>query len=148
MSSSLLRKCRNRVTSLTPAAWAMRRAVAPRTPDSANVVMAASSSAVLTSTAIYLTVAPAPQASNYLLTLGAPAGRTEDWTEGGARRFQVYDACVQLRLPWAPSAPRAHTVVAGGRVFPVEAVRRRRARRYILRVTTAGTVRLTVPRGG
>ncbi len=60
----------------------------------------------------------------------------------------MYDACVQLRLPWAPSAPRAHTVVAGGRVFPVEAVRRRRARRYILRVTTAGTVRLTVPRGG
>ena len=49
ISSSLLRKCRKRVTSLTPAAWAIRRVVAPRNPTSENVRSAASSSESRTS---------------------------------------------------------------------------------------------------
>ena len=40
------------------------------------------------------------------------------------------------------------TVEAAGRMFPIEIARHRRARRYLLRVTPAGTLRLTVPRGG
>lgn len=56
-----------------------------------------------------------------------------------------YHASVQLRLPWTSPAARARVVVAGGREFPVEVVRHRRARRYILRVTPAGIVRVTVP---
>lgn len=58
---------------------------------------------------------------------------------------------MQLRLPWASSrrpARRApHEIHADGRVFPVEIRRRRGARRYIVRVTAAGSVRVTVPYG-
>lgn len=54
---------------------------------------------------------------------------------------------VQLRLPWSAQTDRARVVEAGGRTFPVEIARHRRARRYILRLTSAGGVRVTVPRG-
>jgi predicted metal-dependent hydrolase len=55
---------------------------------------------------------------------------------------------VQLRLPWdvmRPSARPRHLIVAGQQV-PIAVVRHRRARRYVVRVTSEG-VRLTVPRG-
>ena len=42
-------------------------------------------------------------------------------------------------------APR--TVVAGGRTFPVAIRRHPRARRYVIRLTRTGELRLTVPRG-
>ncbi len=61
---------------------------------------------------------------------------------------------MQLRLPWdatargtAPAVPAAHEVVVDGRAVPVTIARHRRARRYILRVTEDGALRLTVPRG-
>jgi predicted metal-dependent hydrolase len=54
---------------------------------------------------------------------------------------------VQLRLPWTAPTPRARVIEAGGRVFPLQVARHRLARRYILRVTAAGVVRVTVPRG-
>jgi predicted metal-dependent hydrolase len=60
---------------------------------------------------------------------------------------RCYDARVQLRLPWTAPAPRARVIEAGGRVFPVQITRHRLARRYILRVTASGVVRVTVPRG-
>jgi len=60
---------------------------------------------------------------------------------------------MQLRLPWTvdrtpprrAAAPRA--LVVDGRLVPLEIVRHPRARRYVVRVGDAGTVRLTVPRG-
>jgi predicted metal-dependent hydrolase len=56
---------------------------------------------------------------------------------------------MQLRLPWAATAPgRARPgreLVVGDRTFPVVVRRHRRARRYILRVQADGRVRLTVP---
>jgi hypothetical protein len=62
---------------------------------------------------------------------------------------------MQLRLPWnRPPVPRRApaattlAVVAGGRVFPVTVTRHPRARRYLLRVTDAGGVKLTVPARG
>lgn len=78
--------------------------------------------------------------------------RGSDWLEAldGSGRAIVpgwYDAAVQLRLPWTAPLERARVVEAGGRTFPVEFTRHRRARRYILRVTNAGVVRVTVPRG-
>ena len=42
---------------------------------------------------------------------------------------------------------RAPAIVAGNRAFPVIIARHRRARRYLLRVTDDGGLRLTVPRG-
>lgn len=58
---------------------------------------------------------------------------------------------MQLRLPWAapapPAAPRARTITVDGRVLPIVIARHRWARRYVARVTAAGEVRLTVPRG-
>ncbi len=58
---------------------------------------------------------------------------------------------MQLRLPWDAPPRRAarepRTLEAGGRRFPVELVRHRRARRYVLRLTPDGAVRVTVPRG-
>jgi predicted metal-dependent hydrolase len=54
---------------------------------------------------------------------------------------------VQLRLPWTAVAPGPRAVEVGGRLFPVQITRHRRARRYILRVTGDGVVRVTVPRG-
>jgi hypothetical protein len=60
---------------------------------------------------------------------------------------------VQLRLPWfsnatppAPPTPPAREVVVLGRTFPILVARHRRARRYVLRLTTDGALRLTVPR--
>jgi len=54
----------------------------------------------------------------------------------------------QLRLPWGraavrPSRPPA--VVVDGRPLPVVVTRHRRARRYLVRVTDDGRIRLTVP---
>lgn len=57
---------------------------------------------------------------------------------------------MQLRLPWAsgPSARRpAREIHVDGRAFPIEIRRRRGARRYIVRVTAEGAVRVTVPYG-
>lgn len=54
---------------------------------------------------------------------------------------------VQLRLPWTAALDRTRVVEVAGQTFPVEFTRHRRARRYILRVTSAGVVRVTVPRG-
>src|SRR5262245_49425576 len=41
----------------------------------------------------------------------------------------------------------SHQIPAAGRLFPVEIRRHPRARRYVLRVTGEGGLRLTVPRG-
>ena len=69
-------------------------------------------------------------------------------TSAAPRRFPGwYDARVQLRLPWTAPPAAGRTIEAGGRILPVEIARHRRARRYILRVTSAGVVRVTVPRG-
>lgn len=56
---------------------------------------------------------------------------------------------MQLRLPWAQTSARAipREVTIEGRVFPLAVVRHHRARRYVLRVTDDGVLRLTVPRG-
>jgi predicted metal-dependent hydrolase len=63
-----------------------------------------------------------------------------------------YDGGVQLRLPWpsgkAPAAPAPHRLLVDGEPVPVTLVRHRRARRYVLRVWSDGTLRLTVPRSG
>jgi predicted metal-dependent hydrolase len=65
-------------------------------------------------------------------------------------------ATVQMRLPWSrddepirPGRParRSHSLMVAGAALPVAVVRHRRARRYVVRVTPEGTVRLTVPRG-
>src|SRR6187397_2514793 len=62
-----------------------------------------------------------------------------------------YDAPMQLRLPWSAPAtrspPAAPSVVVDGRTFAIRIARHRRARRYVLRLTTDGALRLTVPRG-
>ncbi|MCC7008100.1 MAG: M48 family metallopeptidase [Acidobacteria bacterium] len=53
-------------------------------------------------------------------------------------------------MPEAPVARRraaAHAVTVGQRVFPVDLARHPRARRYVLRVSPDGRLRLTVPRG-
>ena len=47
----------------------------------------------------------------------------------------------QLALPFLRTAPPAHDA-------PVQFIRTRRARRYILRVRPDGTLRVTIPRGG
>jgi predicted metal-dependent hydrolase len=57
---------------------------------------------------------------------------------------------VQLRLPWStpPPTPREpRHVVVDGVALVLEIARHRRARRYVLRMTDRGTLRLTVPRG-
>jgi predicted metal-dependent hydrolase len=61
----------------------------------------------------------------------------------------VYHHRVQLRLPWdAVGAPRrTRQLVVADTVFPVDIVRHRWARRYIIRVTDDGRLKLTVPRG-
>jgi predicted metal-dependent hydrolase len=53
---------------------------------------------------------------------------------------------VQLRLPWTVALTQARSLEAGGPVFAIRIVRHRLARRYILRVTPHGVVRVTVPR--
>lgn len=55
-------------------------------------------------------------------------------TVGGARRV-------------APTKPRGHQLVLDGHVVDVVIARHRAARRYVLRVVEADTLRLTVPRG-
>ena len=56
---------------------------------------------------------------------------------------------MQLRLPWdlVRSTSRARQLAVGDTIFPVDIVRHRWARRYIIRVTADGRLRLTVPRG-
>jgi predicted metal-dependent hydrolase len=55
---------------------------------------------------------------------------------------------MQLRLPWREkSAESTPTVLIDGRPFAVLVARHRRARRYVLRMTKSGQLRLTVPRG-
>lgn len=54
----------------------------------------------------------------------------------------------QLRLPWAAPPPTRRTIVVAGRVLPLVLVRHPAARRYVLRVTAAGVVRVTMPRRG
>lgn len=56
---------------------------------------------------------------------------------------------MQLRLPWSTEAPasRPPVVVAAGVPFPVDVRRHPRARRYVLRLSDEGRLRLTVPRG-
>lgn len=46
-----------------------------------------------------------------------------------------------------PSPARPLVVTVGDRAFPVDIARHPRARRYVLRVTAGGRLRLTVPRG-
>ncbi len=64
----------------------------------------------------------------------------------------------QFKLPWdlidtpAPrptgaSPRRPQSIDVAGRPWPLAIVRHRRARRYVLRMTKEGTLRLTVPRG-
>jgi predicted metal-dependent hydrolase len=57
----------------------------------------------------------------------------------------------QIRLPWdVPSAPARSstpsTIEVDGHVWPLKVVRHQRARRYVLRMTDAEGLRLTVPR--
>jgi len=58
---------------------------------------------------------------------------------------------MQLVLPWLGSAKRASSKPAelqvGAENYPISITRHRRARRFILRMTAAGGLRLTVPRG-
>jgi hypothetical protein len=54
---------------------------------------------------------------------------------------------MQLRLPLVAPSTGQHTLAIAGRVLPVTIARHRRARRYILRVSSDGGLRLTVPRG-
>lgn len=58
---------------------------------------------------------------------------------------------MQLRLPWPLTrerrqAPAPPTVLVGGLSLPLDIRRHHWARRYVLRVTPEGRVRLTVPR--
>jgi predicted metal-dependent hydrolase len=62
----------------------------------------------------------------------------------------VYDGRVQLRLPWdvVGAAPRrTRQLVVADTVFPIDIVRHRWARRYIIRITEEGRLKLTIPRG-
>lgn len=61
---------------------------------------------------------------------------------------------MQLRLPWTRDVaeapvrrPLTREVVVDGRRFPIDVVRHRWARRYLLRLTEDARLRLTVPRG-
>jgi len=56
---------------------------------------------------------------------------------------------VQLRLPWLPPDPSKSSkqIAIGDRLVPVSIARHRRARRYVIRLTDDGGLRLTVPRG-
>jgi predicted metal-dependent hydrolase len=56
---------------------------------------------------------------------------------------------VQLRLPWdrARASGTRRSLPVDGAELPVDIVRHRRARRYVVRVSGDGIVRLTVPRG-
>src|SRR5262245_5572418 len=58
---------------------------------------------------------------------------------------------MQLRLPWSDrttaSGRSGHHLVIAGNEIEVSVARHRLARRYVVRVTESGNVRLTVPRG-
>ncbi len=56
---------------------------------------------------------------------------------------------MQLRLNFdrAPK-PASTVIVAGGQEVPVEFIRHRRARHYVIRVREDGSVRVTIPRAG
>ena len=55
---------------------------------------------------------------------------------------------MQLALPLvAPFDASRRTLVLNGRIYQVRIARHRRARRYLLRVSPDGSLRLTVPRG-
>jgi len=56
---------------------------------------------------------------------------------------------VQIRLPWGEpaKAPRVRQLSIAGREIPVTIARHRLARRYVVRVSPDGGLRLTVPRG-
>ncbi len=87
------------------------------------------------------------------------AADTHGVVQGAARHVVWYDTRymfgVQIRLPWSvapprPQAPqsRAPRVVdVHGQTYPLVIARHHRARRYVLRMTTTGALRLTVPRG-
>jgi predicted metal-dependent hydrolase len=52
------------------------------------------------------------------------------------------------RQPAADAGPVPETIPVGGRQVPLRLVRHPRARRYLLRLLTDGTARVTIPRGG
>jgi predicted metal-dependent hydrolase len=60
---------------------------------------------------------------------------------------------MQLVLPWLSAAGRARAekppaaIEVGSHTYPVAIARHRRARRYVLRMTPDGALRITVPRG-
>jgi predicted metal-dependent hydrolase len=61
---------------------------------------------------------------------------------------------MQLVLPWSRAAGRVAraekppaVIEVGSRTYAVSIARHRRARRYVLRMTTEGALRITVPRG-
>lgn len=55
---------------------------------------------------------------------------------------------MQLSLPWSsPPVRRLRVVTVGQQRYPVDIVRRRGARRYVVRIGDAGSIRLTVPYG-
>lgn len=56
---------------------------------------------------------------------------------------------MQIRLPWGEpaKAPRVRQLSIAGREIPVTIARHRLARRYVVRVSPDGGLRLTVPRG-
>ena len=55
---------------------------------------------------------------------------------------------MQLTLPLlSPQSPAHRTLMVGGRTYQVKIARHRLARRYLLRVSDDGRLRLTVPRG-
>ncbi len=53
---------------------------------------------------------------------------------------------MQLRLPWSTPVTPVRAIDIGGRSLPVKIVRHHGARRYVVRVTSDGLVRITVPR--
>ena len=60
-----------------------------------------------------------------------------------------YHDAVQIRLPWGEPAksPRVRQLSIAGHDVPVTIARHRLARRYVVRVSPDGGLRLTVPRG-
>jgi predicted metal-dependent hydrolase len=67
----------------------------------------------------------------------------------GHARVREYHGLVQMRLPWSePSkASRLRQLSIAGRDIPVTIARHHLARRYVVRVSADGSLRLTVPRG-
>ena len=71
------------------------------------------------------------------------------------RLYQFYNRhSMQLVLPWLRAAGRAvraektpAVIEVDAHTYPVAITRHRRARRYVLRMTADGALRLTVPRG-